>query len=134
MPAVRTVADWLLEKRYSEFRDLYYHARRVGAEIRADQVFDIADNTENDYTVVYDDNGEPVDLLVNHANVQRDKLRIDTRKWFASKMLPKLYGERVQHDLDATGELAEMLKAASNKSTDLPAPAQEGVTIEGEYE
>ena len=134
LPSLRTVTYWLADKRFREFRDNYYHARRVAAEIRVDEIIDIVDNRSNDYTIVYDDNGDPVDLLANHANVQRDRLRVDTRKWLAAKLLPKLYGERVSHDLEATGELAEMLKAASNRSTGLPKPAQvqEGVTIEHE--
>ena len=30
----------------------------------------------------------------------RSRLRVDTRKWVLSKMLPKLYGDKLQH----TGE------------------------------
>jgi hypothetical protein len=31
--------------------------------------------------------------------VQRSRLRIDTRKWVLSKMKPKRYGDKVEHDL-----------------------------------
>jgi len=41
----------------------------------ADALNDIADNT----------NGE----------VQRDRLRVDTRKWYLSKIMPKKYGDKL---------------------------------------
>lgn len=32
---------------------------------------------------------------LQNAAIQRDRLRVDTLKWYASKVAPKLYGERV---------------------------------------
>lgn len=31
------------------------------------------------------------------AEVQRNRLRVDTRKWYVSKLAPKLYGDRIEH-------------------------------------
>ena len=32
------------------------------------------------------------------TRVQRDRLRIDTRKWLAARLAPKKYGDHVQHE------------------------------------
>lgn len=34
----------------------------------------------------------------NFTDVQRDRLRVDSRKWIASKMYPKKYGDRLISD------------------------------------
>jgi hypothetical protein len=33
-------------------------------------------------------------MVVDHENIQRARLRVDSRKWILSKMLPKIYGDR----------------------------------------
>ena len=33
------------------------------------------------------------------ASVQRDRLKVDTRKWLLSKALPKIYGDRVSAEI-----------------------------------
>ncbi len=53
---------------------------------------DIADDGSNDFTK--DKDGKAV---VDHEHIQRSRLRIDTRKWIASKLLPKRYGDKLQH-------------------------------------
>jgi hypothetical protein len=37
------------------------------------------------------------------AIIQRDRLRIDTRKWMAARLAPKKYGDRVSHDVKGGG-------------------------------
>ena len=54
----------------------YAHAREIGYKRHADAIIEIAD--------------EAVDA--NKARVQ-----IDARKWILSKMLPKVYGEKMEH-------------------------------------
>jgi hypothetical protein len=53
-----------------------------------------------------DGDGDPV----------RDRLRVDTRKWLLSKALPKIYGDKVEHQLGATDELLEALEAAGERA------------------
>lgn len=64
-------------------------------ELRADAIFDeiieIADNSGND-KIINDEGAE----IVNHEAIQRDRLRVDARKWAASKMNPKKYGDKIQ--------------------------------------
>ena len=53
-------------------------------------------------------------------HVQRSKLIVDTIKWEVSKMLPKLYGDIITQELDITGDLGQLLEAASNRDNGLP--------------
>ena len=92
MPDKSTFMRWLAAK--PEIRDQYARA----CEIRADQIFDemllIADNSSRDM-VTLDDGTEVVDYNV----INRDKLRIDTRKWILSRMNPKKYGDKLQQEI-----------------------------------
>lgn len=59
-------------------------------EAMAEEILEISDNTENDRTELG---------LVNHENINRSRLKVDTRKWLMSKLAPKRYGEKVQTDI-----------------------------------
>jgi hypothetical protein len=96
LPAQRTVYDWL--KAFPAFAQQYARARQQQAELVAGETIEIADDSSRDYVTR---NGEPI---VDQDHVQRCRLRIDTRKWMASKLLPRVYGERRQ--VDVTGELS----------------------------
>ena len=122
MPSMATVTRWLADHRMHEFRDMYYHARRVQAELRVDEIMDIADDTSLDWKPRYNKKGEVIETVPDNEAIQRSRVRIDTRKWYASKLIPKIYGEKIEHDLDVTGDLAEILKAASNRDSGLPPP------------
>lgn len=71
MPSVWTVLRWVREK--PGFAQQYAHARELQAEFYADSIVNIADAAEDP---------------------QLARLQIDARKWIASKLLPKKYGER----------------------------------------
>ncbi len=61
----------------------------------------IADDSSEDYKEI---NGKRV---VDNENIQRARLRVDTRKWVACKVLPKIYGEKSQVDLTTDGKAIE---------------------------
>ena len=130
MPSIRTVTSWLANPKMVEFREQYYYARRVQAELRVDEIFEIADDQTNDWEKVYNKEGELIDIKPNNEAIQRSRVRIDTRKWYASKMVPRIYGDTVNHELDVTGDLAELLKQASNSDSGLPPPIN-GETNDG---
>lgn len=125
MPSKRCITKWLADPSMSEFREMYYHARRVQAEMLIDEIFEIADNTDGDYITRHDKNGEPYQEP-NNEHIQRSRVRIDARKWYAARMIPKIYGDKQQIEHEVTGDLAELLKNASNNDKGLPPP------IEGE--
>jgi hypothetical protein len=124
MPNINTVAGWLADPRMATFREMYYHARRVAAEMYVDEIFEIADDGRDDWIDKLDADGRVVGQTVNNEAVQRAKLKVDARKWFASKMVPRLYGENSTVALDATGDLAQLLRAAANKDKGLPPPIE----------
>lgn len=63
------------------FGQQYAQARRIGYEIRADEILELCDE--------YD--GKP-----DRDEVAKRRLQIDTRKWLLSKCLPKIYGDKIE--------------------------------------
>lgn len=122
MPTKRTILRWLSAPQYADFREQYYYARRVQAELRVDEIFEIADNTEHDWKPRYNKNGELIDYVPDNEAIQRSRVRIDTRKWYAARLIPRIYGDRVEHTHEVTGDLAELLARASNNDRGLPKP------------
>jgi hypothetical protein len=102
MPNLATVCRWLAkgddDPVTAEFCKQYARARRVQAELRVDEIFDIADDTSHDD--LHTDSG----VRANSEWIGRSKIRIEARQWYASKMLPKLYGDKSQLDLTSGGQ------------------------------
>lgn len=87
MPDKATIFKWLAI--YPEFKDQYAKAKEEAVEALVNECFDIADENALDYTEDKEGNLRP-----NIDHIQRARLRIDTRKWYVSKILPKKYGDR----------------------------------------
>ncbi len=100
IPARSTVLGWLFDGEHEEFIDQYACAREAQAEGRADEIVDIADDVLSDFTT--DKDGK---VTVNHDHIQRSRLRVDARKWIAAKLLPKRYGDKMQHTGDGGGPI-----------------------------
>jgi transposase-like protein len=79
MPDRTTVRRWLSQN--EDFRLQYAHAREEQADFYADEIVDIADAA---------------------TDAQLARLQVDARKWKASKLAPKKYGDKVSHE--HTGE------------------------------
>lgn len=90
LPTARTVHRWLtMEDDWAvAFRQQYAHAREVQADYYAEEIISIADQPNKLTTA---------DGAVIESDPQRDRLRVDARKWYASKLAPKKYGDRVAH-------------------------------------
>ena len=93
IPAVSTLMLWLKEDK--EFSEQYTHAKQMQAEIMIDEAMCIADDDSDDIIKV-DLDGVEIEK-VNHENINRSRLRVDIRKWHASKLAPKLYGDKIDH-------------------------------------
>lgn len=91
MPGQATVYEWLLAK--PDFAEQYARARDEQADTLADEIVAIADETP-ETEPVYDKNGELVEMRLHSAYIQWQKNRVDARKWVASKLKPKKYGDR----------------------------------------
>ncbi len=97
MPNKSTVFRWLDSN--PEFRDQYARAREFQADTMADEMQDIADDGSNDWMEKHDQEGNAIGWQLNGEHVQRSKLRIDIRKWNASKLKPKKYGDKITNEV-----------------------------------
>ena len=87
MPGQSTVFRWLAEN--EGFREQYARAREAQADKLFEEILTIADDGSND--TYQTENGE----ATNHDVIARSRLRVDARKWMASKMAPKKYGDKL---------------------------------------
>ena len=89
MPSYGAVQKWIATD-HDGFGSRYAGARVRGIEALADELLEIADDGVNDTYV-----GEDGERRTDHDVIARSRLRVDTRKWLLSKLLPKQYGDRV---------------------------------------
>jgi hypothetical protein len=97
MPNIGTVLRWVSSKDNDEFRTQYAHAREIGLEHMAEEILEICDDGSNDF--MEKATGSGLVVVADHEHIQRSKLRVDTRKWVLSKLLPKKYGEKASMEL-----------------------------------
>ena len=84
MPSRTSVHNWLLEDDKKAFLDKYEKSINIRTENMFDNLNEISD--------IADDNESPA----------RSRLRVDTRKWYLSEVMPKKYGDKV--DVTSGGE------------------------------
>lgn len=90
LPAKITVNEW--RYKHPEFAAQYAKAKLVQADLLAEECLDIADEGKNDWMESFGEDGV-LAWKLNGEHVQRSRLRIDTRKFLAAKLLPKQYGD-----------------------------------------
>ena len=88
MPAISAVFQWL--SLHKEFAEQYARAREVQADTLFDEILEIADNGLND---TYTD--EQGNVRTDQDVIARSRLRVDSRKWMAGKLRPKVYGDKL---------------------------------------
>lgn len=89
-PKLTTFYKWLDDNEV--FAKNYARAKDCQADYLAEEILEISDdgtkdNLETDFGVIE-----------NKEWVNRSKLRVDSRKWIASKLKPKKYGDRLELD------------------------------------
>lgn len=101
MPDKTTVLRWVSQN--DTFRNQYACAREDQADFYASEIIDIADE---EVTMIKrskhgneDDDGLEQEVVFDPTAVARNRLRVDARKWYASKLAPKKYGDKVQTEL-----------------------------------
>jgi hypothetical protein len=86
---------WSLQPEYVA---QYARAREIQAHNMAEEIIKIVDAaTPEDWQVA--------------------KIRADKRQWLLSKVLPKVYGERIEHNVEGTVEHAVTFKVENRKVT-----------------
>lgn len=93
MPAATTVHQWVLDDKEG-FSKQYARARDIQAENMFDEILAISDESRTDI-VGGDDKADG-------ARVQAHRLRVDSRKWYLSKVLPKKFGDKL--DMTTNGK------------------------------
>lgn len=104
MPDKATVMRWLEKEDAQPFRDQYARARDAQADHYAEEIIDIADEEvtmvkRSKHNGGEDDDGLEQEVVFDPTAVARNRLRVDARKWYASKLAPKKYGDKVQTEL-----------------------------------
>ena len=87
MPSTTSVMRWLQsdEEWGVAFCGQYARARREQAELNAERLIEVAEDAEE-----------------TSAGVQKARLLSDNIKWSAAKLLPKVYGDRLDVTVDAS--------------------------------
>lgn len=78
---------------HPEFLKQYEKAKEESADALVEEMFDIADNWNNDWMEVNDPDNPWYKM--NGEAIQRSRLRVDIRKRAASKLKPKKYGDKL---------------------------------------
>ena len=87
MPSRVTLGKWL--RKYPEFAIKFLEAKQIQTYFNVDDVRDIADDCDGS----------------SSSEVMKAKLRVDTLKWEAARMLPKIYGDKASLDIRETEEV-----------------------------
>ena len=91
LPGEKVIRQWVAVGNYTldgePFSAAYARAKEAGIDALVDETLDIADDGSNDFTTDKDGNER-----LDSEHVQRSKIRIETRRWLAERMLPKKYG------------------------------------------
>jgi len=109
MPAVRTVFDWLADPRRASFAEAYQRARRTGCEAVVDQLFEIVDDSSGDWVERLNIRTGLTERVFDPENVQRSRLRLYARIWYLSKLMPKVYGDKIEHEHKGNVDLSARL-------------------------
>lgn len=75
----------------------YTRAREMGIHEMVDETIVISDDKSKDTLIVRKGN-EDIEVP-NNEWINRSRLRVDTRKWLASKVIPKIFGDRIQQEV-----------------------------------
>lgn len=107
-------------------RKLYDEARELQAECLADDIIDISDGSGLDR----DEDGK-----INHEVINRDRLRVDSRKWLSGKWNLKRFGDlkQIEHTGDLNVNHAAVLSGGRKRLEKLNAE-RKGTTVEHETE
>ena len=106
LPCVASIFNWF--RTQDGFLEQYTRAKEESADALTDEMLDIADDGTNDWAKQQlGEDGHEVDVL-HKEHIQRSRLRIETRKWLASKLKPKRYGDKTT--TEHTGKVETITK------------------------
>jgi hypothetical protein len=124
LPSTSTICRWLADDEKVTFREQYVCAREAQADVLADEILQIADTPQEGTTIIDKPTGREVKTgdMIEHR-----RLQVDARKWYASKVAPKKYGDKITQEVvgkdgsrfnDTSTTVAEIIgQIAAAKST-----------------
>ena len=98
MPCQTTIYKWL--NVHPSFAEKYARARIVQADVLFDEIIAIADTPEVGIKTVTKATGIET---TEGDMIEHRRLRVDARKWVASKLAPKKYGEKQEVEVHGPG-------------------------------
>lgn len=110
MPCNATIYSWLQNPDFQDFLEQYERAMVVRAHNLFEEALEIADNAPN---VIHGNDKS------DNARVSAEQLKVDTRKWFLSKLMPKKYGDKLDVTSDGKpieGNAITVINAKDNES------------------
>lgn len=100
MPQKTTILKWLRE--HPDFQKQYAMAREIQADTLADELLDIADNTEVGEVVETRADGK--EIVRREDMLGHRRLKYDARRWYIAKIHPTKYGDKT--DVNISGKLS----------------------------
>lgn len=128
MPRKSTICKWLNAD--DEFARLYAFARQMQGEAYGEEIIEIADTPVTGVKVTKKADGT-TDVIEGDM-IEHRRLQVDARKWVASKLYPKKYGDStmLKHadadgqtipamtDVERAARLASLFAAVQHKMND----------------
>jgi hypothetical protein len=97
-PAESTVRGWALDN-VQGFAAKYTRARELQAHFLAEEIIRISNTPQHGIKTV----SKPDGIEITEGDmIDHRKLQVDARKWYLSKVLPKVYGDKLDLNVDAT--------------------------------
>jgi hypothetical protein len=87
-----------LIKENKELNERYARAKEIYADSIFDEIIEISDHSNEDHTPFTGGNV-----------IQRDRLKVDARKWILSKLEPKKYGDKLDIDANVNQNIIKLL-------------------------
>ena len=111
-----TFLDWV--RKDDSFALQYARAKEIAAELMADEILEIADDTSQDELFVEqeDASGKSAKRVQNSEFINRSRLRVDSRKWLLSKLLPKKYGDKLELSGDKDSPLTVVVRRFTDEA------------------
>jgi len=126
-PRWEAVFDWLGQN--DDFARHYARARVKGCEAIADELFIITDDRSADREWVVSEKTGDLVRVTDHEHINRSRLRADVRKWYLSKIVPKIYGDRLEVDHKGQIDLVSRLTEGRQRA----ALEDKSSALEGEF-
>lgn len=107
MPAESTVRQWALNDLHG-FAAQYARAREIGYHALADEIIHISNTPQVGTRTKTDEDGKKE--TSEGDMIEHRRLQVDARKWYLSKVLPKVYGDKVALEVNDITDRAEQMR------------------------